>query len=43
MGDKLCGVPHARGTFLERVAARMQLRDRFNDAEVDEAVPHCAS
>jgi hypothetical protein len=27
-----------RGPFLERVAARLALRGRFNDADLDEAV-----
>jgi hypothetical protein len=33
------GLPvEKRGTFLERVAARLTLRGRFNDADLDDAV-----
>jgi hypothetical protein len=33
------GLPvEKRGLFLEQVAARLMLRDRFNDADLDDAV-----
>ena len=33
------GLPvEKRGLFLEQVAARLRLRDRFTDADLDEAV-----